>query len=182
MIVDPVTTRWTGALFNLAKQGGVLEEVARDVQRIGIELASPAVREFLLSAKVPRTERLAKLAPLFAEFEPLTVNFVKLLFAKNREEVLAELNGAFEQRMLVDAGTLRGVVESARKLDAAEITILSEAMGARLAKIVRLENRINPDLIGGVRVIVGANMIDTTVQGRLESLRRRLLEAPLPAV
>jgi len=182
VIVDPVTTRWTGALFNLAKRSGVLDDVARDVKRIGMELESSAVCEFLFSARVPRAERLGKLAPLFASFHSLTESFVKLLFDKNREEVLAGVAVAFEERMLVEEGAVRGVVESARRLDAVEITRLSDAIGARLGKSVRLENRINPDLVGGVRVIVGARMIDTTVRGRLESLRRKLLEAPLPAV
>ena len=52
MIADQVTTRWTGALFNLAKRHAALDEVQRDVESLGNEIASPAVQEFLFSAQV----------------------------------------------------------------------------------------------------------------------------------
>jgi F-type H+-transporting ATPase subunit delta len=44
-----------------------------------------------------------------------------------------------------------------------------------------LTNRVVPELIGGARVVAGTRMFDGSVQGRLEALRRNLLQAPLPA-
>jgi len=44
---------------------------------------------------------------------------------------------------------------------------------------VKLTQRKNPDLVGGVRIYVGAYMIDRSLQGRMEDLRRKLRTAPL---
>ena len=40
---------------------------------------------------------------------------------------------------------------------------------------------VNPTLVGGVRVFVAGKLIDYSVQGRLSGLRRKLLDARLPA-
>ena len=53
-------------------------------------------------------------------------------------------------------------------------------LGGELGKTVRLSQRVAPDLLGGVRVFVGSRMIDGSAVGRLEGLRRQLLDAPLP--
>ena len=179
-MIDPVTARYTEAFFNLAKKGGVLDAVQRDVETIGRELASPAVAGFLFDARVDSETRRSKLAPLVGGMQPLTQNFINLLFDKNRSEVLRGLPAAFERRMLVEAGATEGVVESERALDASALNELSTSLGARLGKTVRLKNKITPGLVGGVRVIVDNKLIDYSVQGRLDGLRKRLEQTELP--
>jgi len=179
--IDPVTTRWTGALFNLAKASGALDDVQRDITRIGVEVSHASVSSYLFSALVGREERRRKLSGILADFHPLTRNFVNALFDKHREEVLRDVAQAFRQRLLEERGEVEGVVESARPMDASELTQLAASLGARVGKHVILENRIAPDLVGGIRVFVGASMIDYSVQGRMDGLRRKLLDARLPA-
>ena len=54
-------------------------------------------------------------------------------------------------------------------------------VGEGVGKEVILTSRVNEELMAGVRVFVGSNMIDQSVQGRLEDLRKQLEAAPLPA-
>ena len=178
---DPVTARWASALFNVAGRQGALAEVERNLDRIAAELARPQVATFLLGSEHTSAERLAKLSGLLSDFHPLTVNLVRLLFDRRREEVLSGLADAFHQRLLEERGVVEGVVECARGLGSTELGKLSSALEARLAKDVVLTSRVNPELIAGVRVLVGSRMIDQSVQGRLEDLRKKLEAAPLPA-
>jgi len=178
---DSVTNRYTEALFALAKSRDALEEVARDVEAIGREMASATVAKFVVDARVAQETRREKLAPLLTAAHELTKNFVRLLFDKRREQVLVDLAGAFRQRMLEERGAAEGVVESARPLGTESLEQLAAAVGGRIGRTVELENRVRPDLIGGVRVLVGSRMLDMTVQGRLEGLRSKLLAAPLPS-
>ena len=105
--------------------------------------------------------------------------FVRLIFDRRREEVLLSVSEAFRQRSLQERGVVEGVVECARPLDDTELSDLAADLGQRLGKQVSLTTRPNSELVGGVRVIVGASMIDQSVQGRLDGLRRRLQEARL---
>ena len=178
---DSVTNRYTEALFALAKSRGVLDDVARDVEAIGREMASPTVANFVVDARIPQETRRDKIAPVLTGVNELTRNFVHLLFDKRREDVLKGVAGAFRQRMLDEAGSAEGVVESARPLGADELNGLATAVGARIGKRVTLENRVRPELVGGLRVLVGSSMLDMSVQGRLEGLRNTLLSAALPS-
>ena len=174
MRFDPVTSRWTEALFTLAAKAGVLEEVGRDMQRLGQEVSGAGVREFLLGGQVSRAEKAAKMEGVLSSFHPYSRNFVRLCFDRRREEVLLSVSEAFRQRSLAESGVVEGVVECARPLDAGELSDLASTLGTRLGKTVSLSTRLNPELVGGVRIFVGASMIDQTVQGRLEGLRQRL--------
>lgn len=178
--VDPVTARWSGALFQLARRAGVLDQVQRDVERLAAEVASPALHGTLFGAQRPARERLARLDGLLAGFHPFTRNFVRLLFDRRREGVLRGIGAAFHQRSLEERGAVEGVVESARALGSSELGRVGAALGSRLGRTVLLTNRVNPDLVGGVRAFVGAKMIDASVQGRLEGLRKKLHGARLP--
>lgn len=178
---DPVTARWATALFNLAQSKGQVDEVGGDVAKLEAELASEPVKAYLLGSGVADEEKLAKLEPVLGSCGPLVANFVRLLFEKDRVGVLEHLGAAFRARRLESEGIVQGHVESVRTLDDSQLQSLEQTLGARMGKRVQLEQRIVPDLVGGVRVFIGANMIDQSVQGRLESLRRKMVEAPLPS-
>ena len=60
--------------------------------------------------------------------------------------------------------------------------LIATQLGPQFGKELVLTNKIVPDLVGGARVIAGNRMIDYSVQGRLDALRRRLMDAPLPAL
>jgi F-type H+-transporting ATPase subunit delta len=160
MRVDPVTNRWAYALFNVAQRQGALVEVQRDLDRLGGD---------------------TKLAQLLEDFHPTTRDFVRLIFGRRREQVLEDIAEAFRQRALVARGAVEGVVEAPRALGSSELGKLTESLASRLGKEVILTSRVNEELVAGVRVYVGSSMIDQSVQGRLEDLRKKLEAAPLPA-
>jgi len=178
--VDPVTLRWAQALFNLAQSKGVLADVERDIARLGEELRSAAVQSYLFGGDVSATEKRTKLEGVTQSFHEFTRNFVSLLFDKRREEVLRHVADAFRALILREQNTVEGHVETVRPLGAEQLDALATALGKEMSKTVRLEERTNPDLVGGMRIFVGAKMIDYSVQGRLDGLRRRMLEARLP--
>jgi F-type H+-transporting ATPase subunit delta len=179
--VDPVTARYADALYGLARRQGRLEAVVSDVQRLAAQFQSPKVSAFLLEPRLAPELRLAKLRPVLERLDPLTQKFVRLLFGRRREAVLARLGAAFRQKRLQEAGAVEGVVESARPLDQSQLDEVRRGLKARLGLDVLLENRIVPSLIGGVRVTVGSRMIDTSIQGRLQALGDRLQQVPLSA-
>jgi F-type H+-transporting ATPase subunit delta len=178
-VIDPVAQRYAEALFNLASREGALGDVERDVRRLSAELERPGVGSACFDARVPLESRRAQLMPLLGQAHRLTRNFVNLLFDKRREEVLRGLGAAFHARALRERGALEGVAESARPLGAGDLAQLEASLSGRLGKTVSLKNAIRPELLGGVRVIVGSQMVDHSIQGRLAGLKKRLEEAPL---
>jgi len=180
VILDPVTIRWADALFEVAKKAGALDEIQHDTARLSDEVASPQVEAFLFGSSVSQEVRVAKFAPLLEQLHPMTQNFVRLLFARRRQEVLRGIGDAFKRKVYTETGRVEGVVEAARSIADDDIERLQSSIGARIGKSVVLTQRTVPELIGGARVIVGASLFDATVKGRLESMRERLTAASLP--
>ena len=180
MIVDAVTIRYAGALYGLARKRAALDAVSRDIEALSTELARPATRRLVFNPRVDREAKRAQLARVLAGAHVLTQNFANLLIDKNREEVLRGLAEAWKRLSLEERGAAEGRIESARPLEPAQIASLSAALSKVMGRTLVLENQIVPALVGGARVIARNRMIDWSVAGRLESLKRRMLDAHLP--
>jgi F-type H+-transporting ATPase subunit delta len=180
LIADPVTSRYTGALYGLAKRKGALDDLSQDIAALAAEIAQPATRDLLFNPRAGRETKRARLLAVLAAAHPLTRNFANLLLDKGREGVLRGLADAWKRLVLDERGAAEGFIESARPLEPAEIGRLAAALSKSMGRTLVLENRIVPSLLGGARVIARNRMIDGSVQGRLEALRRRMLDARLP--
>jgi F-type H+-transporting ATPase subunit delta len=179
MKVSPVAQRYAAALFELAREQGLLERVEVDVQRIAREVAQPPLSDLLFDARVAPADKRKRLEQLAAQLQPLTANFLRLLIDKRRLEVLREIGAAFHRNVLDERNASEGVVESARPLGQGELAELSVALGSILGRQVQLEQRLAPDLLAGVRVFIDNKLIDQSAAGRLEGLRSKLLGARL---
>lgn len=179
--VDPVTGRWVGALWNLAAGKGAADAVMDDLGHLAHAFRSPAVSAFMLGGAVSMEDRRAKLQSLVGGFNSLTQRFVWLCLDRGRLEILPNAFNAFRARRMQEDGVLEGVVEAPRPLGEHDVHALENSLHSRLGKTVRLAQATTPDLVGGVRVTIGDKMIDASIAGRFDGLRRRLLEARLPS-
>lgn len=181
MILDAVTVRWTGALYNVARQQGALAAVKADLERLAAALAAPAARAKLTHPGLDAAARRAAVEGSLVGCHPLTRNFVALAFDRRREALLVEAAAAWKAREQQENNEVEGVVETARPLGEPEMQKVAAQLGAVLGKKVALKNKIVPELVGGARVVAGNRMIDWSVQGRMDALRRRMLDARLPS-
>jgi len=179
-MIDAVTSRYAEALFGLAKARGTLAVVRADVERLAAALSPGGALAFVFDERLELDLKKRQAAPHLAGLDALTQDFVNLVLDKRRAQVLRQLGAAFHRRDLQERGAAEGVVESARPLEGGELERLAGALGPRLGKELKLSNRIVSELVGGLRVVVESKMIDASVSGRLEGLRKSLLAAPLP--
>jgi F-type H+-transporting ATPase subunit delta len=174
VILDPVTLRYAQALWNVALKSGALERVRADVRAL-----DGALKAQVFDPAILRDKRRALALSAVSGLHPLLQNFTGLLFDKHREDVLRGLSRAFHRMELESRNAVEGIVESARPIGEDLLASIAARMGQLLGKEVVLKNRIVPELVGGTRVLVANRMLDASVAGRLESLRRTLLDAPL---
>jgi F-type H+-transporting ATPase subunit delta len=179
-MIDPVTSRYAEALFGLARARGALDAVRADVARLASEVRDGGKLAFLFDERLPLETRKKRMSEHLVGLHAFTQDFVSLVLDKRRVEVLRHFGAAFHRRDLAERGAAEGLVESARPLEAGEIAHLAAVLGARLERQLVLKNRIVPELIGGLRVVVESKMIDASVAGRLEGMKKHLLAAALP--
>ena len=163
-------------LYELALEEDLRQEIHGQLMEI-LDLLR-AQREFvrLLSSRaLERPERLRVVDETFGgRAHPYIVSFMKLLVERERFTSFEDCVKCFHERFNEDFGIVEAVATSAAPLPEAQ----REALRARLCAIsgrdVRLLLRVDPNLIGGVRVEMEGRRYDNTIQNKLERLRREL--------
>ncbi|TAH38626.1 MAG: ATP synthase F1 subunit delta [Planctomycetota bacterium] len=172
--------RYARALFEAARDQGALAQVSADVDRIGQLLSKKELAGWVADPRVDDAQKRALLAQeLGAHGHVLTRGLVEVLGRRKRGSALMGLAAAFRELVDRHEGRVRGFVESARPLAEAGKSRLEQALSAATGKQVNLEVRVEPMLLGGVRVTLDGVRYDGSARGRLDQMRRRLAAAEL---
>ncbi|MBI3323667.1 MAG: ATP synthase F1 subunit delta [Candidatus Omnitrophica bacterium] len=173
---DPVSSRYVGAFFELAKERGGLDGAARDMRELGRMLdGEPALRRLLANPDVEAEDKLDTLGRLLQEaWSTDTRAFVHVVLAFDRAELLGQMAAAFQELMDQERRIARVRVRSARPLTESLRDQLRSRLEARQRCTIELEEEIDAGLIGGVQVILDHRLFDGSVRTGLSDLRRRL--------
>jgi F-type H+-transporting ATPase subunit delta len=101
-------------------------------------------------------------------------NFVRVLAENHRLLLLPEIAAQYEELRSAVENTLDVEVVSAVILSAEQSESLRQALNARLKRQVRMQNSVDPALLGGAIVRAGDLVIDGSLKGRLERLATEL--------
>jgi F-type H+-transporting ATPase subunit delta len=104
----------------------------------------------------------------------ITINFILVLLENGRIEEYDEYLEAYTQAMDQRAGVVRGVVTSARGLEAGVRSRLEKVLSEISQAQVRLAYEEDESLIGGLKIKVGSVIYDGSIQTQLEEVRRRI--------
>ena len=102
-------------------------------------------------------------------------NFLRVVISNGRVGVLLEIASQFRALKNARAGSADATVYSAFALDAAALQDLSATLEKRFGRKLNVQVEIEPELIGGVRVVVGDEVLDTSVKARLEQMKAALI-------
>lgn len=176
-----VATRYAGALLASAKAAGVLDGVAESYASLReMQISQSALRVFLDSPQVPTQEKKELLRNVFAgRLEPLLLDFINLLLDKNRIENFRDIGEEFARLVELERGVMRARVTTAVALPADLEQQLRAKLAALTGKTMILEKRVDPAVIGGVKVVMEDKILDGTVRANLDLLRKTLEKAPV---
>ena len=97
-------------------------------------------------------------------------NLIKVLVEYGRMSILPAITAAFEELKAEDEGVLEAQIIAAAKPSAAEIKDLVVRLESKFGKKVEATVSVDPDIIGGIKIIVGDTVIDASVKGQLQNL------------
>lgn len=101
-------------------------------------------------------------------------NFLRLVIENRRLAALPVVAQQFRVLMNAQGGTADAVVQSAFPIDASALAELSATLEKRFARKLNLRVQLDDSLIGGIRVVVGDEVLDTSVKARLEQMKAAL--------
>jgi F-type H+-transporting ATPase subunit delta len=153
------------------------DEIRRELSDFLQMMAESAdLRNFLTSPAVSPPSKhavIAKLVERMGASQSLR-NFLYLIVDHNRVSLLDAIGEAFGEELNARLGILDAEIAAARDLGEEEKRAVVAALERRTGKRVAPSYRIEPELIGGVRVRIGSTILDGSVSESLERLRARM--------
>ena len=101
-------------------------------------------------------------------------NFLRLVIENRRLAALPVVAQQFRALLNAQSGTADAVVHSAFPIEAAALAELSSTLEKRFARKLQVSVQLDESLIGGIRVVVGDEVLDTSVKARLEQMKAAL--------
>ena len=174
--MESIAIKYADALLAIAKEENNVEEYL-DANDFVVELfkTTPEFYSLLTSEFISKSERIAIVDKVLKPLNlPNYNNFIKLLIKRNRLAFYEEIIVNFRLKAKAAIGVVEGVVYSVLALKEEEITSIAEVISKRIKKTVHLTNKLDPLLLGGVKVIVGDEIYDGTLLNKIQQLKTRL--------
>jgi F-type H+-transporting ATPase subunit delta len=175
-----VGARYAQALFDLARGQGRLAAVEANLKSFKAMRAESADLRRLLTSPAfgaeAKTRALLALANA-AGFETTIRKFLGLMAKSGRASAIASAITAFEALAAAERGAVSAQVTTAIKLTSQQEAGLKAALRQALGKDPEIETRVDPSILGGLKVRVGSRLYDASLRSRLDSLRFALKRA-----
>jgi len=168
--IATVARPYAEALFRVAQSGDMAawSEVVSELAQLG---AHVDVQAFASNPSVTQAQLADTIAALVKS--PLTgeaKNFIAMLIENRRMTLLPEIGVQFMVLKNAQEGAADAHIQSAFEMSQAQVaellTSLEKKFGRKLNPLVT----VDPALIGGVRVVVGDEVLDTSVRARLQQM------------
>jgi len=172
--------RYAQSLFELTIEGGQLTKVESDLKALKAMYADSAdLRRLIASPAFSAQDKAKGLAAVAAKagFQPLTRKFLGLVATNGRAGDLMGAITAFAEMSAKHRGVVTAEVTSATDLTAAQLKGVQVALAQALGKTPELSTRVDPSILGGVKVRVGSRLFDASLRSKLDSLKFALKRA-----
>ncbi|MEI9964439.1 MAG: F0F1 ATP synthase subunit delta [Caulobacteraceae bacterium] len=175
-----VGARYARAMFDLAREQGRAAQVEADLKAFKAMRAESADLRRLMDSPAFGAEDKGKAVAALAEaggFDPLTRKFFGLMAANHRVAAIPPAIVAFEALAAAERGAIAAQVTTAIALTPAQQEGLKAALRQALGKDPEIETRVDPSILGGLKVRVGSRLYDASLRTKLDSLRFALKRA-----
>lgn len=171
-----VARRYGAALFEAAEDQELIKGIYEELT--SMRTAFEEDDRFLQVLSHPRISKTEKKNLIDSVFKGHVarelLNFLYILVDKKREKHFLEIIKVYEDLYYKHEGILRVVATTAVALKEEAMNRLAEALAKKLNKEILIKNRVDKDVIGGVKLDIEGKLIDGTIKGRLDDMARAL--------
>ncbi len=177
MISEVIVKRYAAALLDAAWESDQVEQVESDLGLISYTLESnPELKYALFNPTLPESRKHAIVQELFqGKISDLSAAYLNLLIDKRRIESILLTEKEFAAMADERRGIVEAIAESAVELTNDELSALVAKLSELTGKKIEINTKVNPELIGGVKVRIGDRVFDSTLKGHLDKVREEMI-------
>jgi len=173
----PITIRYAKAIFNLAKDKKLLDQVYKNLQEVGaVYHENPDWQAFLQSPIIPASKKKETFKSIFANnIDDITYALLNMVVDNKRESLLANIILSFERFYRENRNIQTVHITSAVKMDNALKQQVLDMVKKTYQSEVELEEKTDPNIIGGFVMRVGDLQYDASVATQLNNIKQQFL-------
>jgi ATP synthase F1 delta subunit len=169
---------YSRALFESAMDHDVLDEIHDQLGIWADALGeNKDLQTFFFSPRFSTTEKKDAIRRIIDGGDERFLNFLELLAERHRLPVTFRIRRAFDELWREENKLLSVEVTTAVELEKSLVDSIGKRIEDQTGRRIELTSHIDPDIIGGLVLRVGNKILDASVQGRLQRLRRQLTRA-----
>ena len=171
--------RYSRALFDVAKEAGELDKVEIDIKNFQSLLKSSNDLENFIHNPTQSVLVQLKVINILSEklnFSKNLSNFFSLLTEKRRIFFLLKIIESFLKLCSKKRGEIKASLISSKELNDSEIENISKDLSNSIGLKIKIDYKIDKDLIGGLKFQIGSLMVDTSIKNKLKKFKQLMLE------
>lgn len=172
-----ISRRYARALLAALREEDAVEQGREVLQALaGAFEADPEIAEFFKNPEVKDSKKADALDAALEKLDasPAIRSFAGVLCGNRRSAFLPDIAREYARFADEELGILDAQVFSATDLDTETVDRVRKTLEARTGKNVRLRAQVDPALLGGIAVRMDNRVIDGSLRGRLESMKKHL--------
>ncbi len=175
---NPAAGHYAQAILELAIEQKQAEPIGQELREIkDVLAANPTFELFLKDPAIGENERGQVLHRIFdGHVSPLLSNAIGVMNRKGRIGILAEVADAYHGLLDKHLGRVNVDVTVAQPLDEAAVAQVAEQIRATFKKTAQIRQLVDDSILGGMVLRIEDRLIDGSVKGHLDAMRRKLME------
>ncbi len=175
--IATIARPYAEAVFKLAESEGGFDAWSTLLDRLDAAVAQEAVRACAGDPNVRAAQLTELLVSVMGEgVSAQAKNFIQLLVTNHRLAAVPEIHELYEALRREREGVVEAEIATAYPLDDAQLKALVSDLERRFKRKVQPNVSVDRELIGGVRIAVGDEVIDGSVRGKLATMATALLK------
>jgi F-type H+-transporting ATPase subunit delta len=173
--LSTIARPYTQALFSAARAQNAADAWLPLLHGLDQAISQPQVASLMGDPRLSSGQKFELLsAAVGGKLPAQLAAFLKLVIENDRLSALPEVASQFRQLKNDADGTADCLIESAFALSDSQLADLTKRLANKFPRRLKPEVRVEPQLIGGVRVTVGDRVLDSSVRAQLDAMRIQL--------
>jgi F-type H+-transporting ATPase subunit delta len=176
--MEEIAQVYARSLFEVAQERDQLDTIREQLGQFtdAVE-GNRDLAVFFFSPYFSTEEKKSGLGRAIEDADPTFVNFLEALIERHRMPVLFRIRTQFEELWDKTNKRLPVEVTSAIPLDDALVRDIGDRIGEQTGNEIELSSHVDPEILGGIVLRVGNFILDASIRGRLDQLRREVASA-----
>lgn len=175
-MVDSISKSYAQALMDLLKENNIsYESGINDLKDIKTIISDKSINNFLTSPGIKTEEKEEIIKRSLKGYNNTIISFILVLLNNKRINLLGDIIDAFQNILDLNNGVYRAQIISSKDISKEYLDKIVKVLEKNLNKKIIASIEIDPNLLGGIKVLINGSVIDDTLLNKLKSIKDTII-------